>query len=88
MPIVSKAMNRAMHAAKAGNSTLGIPQKVGAEFIEETPPGGVKSLPERAPKKPPGMGNRFGRMRDRGLISDTGLAAALSSAGTSAPKKW
>jgi len=32
MPPVSEAQRRAMYAAKAGHSTLGIPQSVGAEF--------------------------------------------------------
>jgi hypothetical protein len=36
-----------MYAAKAGNSTLGIPQKVGADFVAATPPG---KLPAHAPK--------------------------------------
>lgn len=34
MPAVSEAQRRAMYAAKAGKSTLGIPKKVGAEFIK------------------------------------------------------
>jgi len=34
MPTVSSKQRRAMQAAKAGNSTLGIPQKVGAEFVK------------------------------------------------------
>lgn len=33
MPIVSEKQRRAMHAAAAGRSTLGIPKRVGAEFI-------------------------------------------------------
>ena len=33
MPLVSNAQTRAMYAAKEGHSTLGIPQKVGAEFV-------------------------------------------------------
>ena len=36
-PAVSKAQYRAMRAAAGGHSTLGIPQKVGAEFVAETP---------------------------------------------------
>jgi len=35
-----------MYAAKAGHSTLGIPQKVGAEFAAADPGG---KLPARAP---------------------------------------
>ncbi len=49
MPAVSEAQLRAMYAAKSGNSTLGIPQKVGADFVAATPAG--KKLPAKAPKK-------------------------------------
>lgn len=55
MPVVSKKQNAAMHAAAAGHSTLGIPQKVGAEFVAATPKGAVKKLPmikKPAVKKP------------------------------------
>jgi len=38
MPATTGKMYRAMAAAKAGNSTLGIPQDVGAEFVAATPP--------------------------------------------------
>jgi len=48
MPPVSEAQRGAMYAAKAGKSTLGIPQKVGAEFVAADKPG---KLPERAPKR-------------------------------------
>jgi hypothetical protein len=34
MPSKSPEQHRAMQAAKAGHSTLGIPQKVGAEFVK------------------------------------------------------
>ena len=34
MPPKSEAQRRAMYAAKAGKSTLGIPKKIGAEFIK------------------------------------------------------
>jgi hypothetical protein len=33
MPSTSKSQFRAMQAAKAGKSTLGIPKKVGKEFV-------------------------------------------------------
>lgn len=33
MPSVSKKQRRAMRAAAAGHSTLGIPQRVGQEFV-------------------------------------------------------
>lgn len=57
MPVVSEAQRRAMYAAKEGRSTLGIPAKVGAEFISATPKG--KKLPAR--KKPKGkpLGDQF-----------------------------
>ena len=34
MPAVSEKQRRAMAAAASGNSTLGIPPKVGKEFID------------------------------------------------------
>lgn len=34
MPSVSEAQRKAMGAAKSGHSTLGIPRKVGKEFIK------------------------------------------------------
>jgi hypothetical protein len=42
-PPVSEAQRKAMFAAKSGNSTIGIPQKVGAEFAKADPGG---KLPE------------------------------------------
>ncbi len=39
-----------MYAAESGHSTLGIPKKVGAEFVAATPKG--EKLPEQAPVKP------------------------------------
>jgi hypothetical protein len=47
MPAVSEAQRRAMYAAAAGKSTLGIPKTVGKEFVDATPAG---KLPAR--KKP------------------------------------
>jgi hypothetical protein len=44
MPAVSKAQNAAMHAAASGHSTLGIPKKVGKEFVSATKH--VSKLPE------------------------------------------
>ena len=49
MPIKSEAQRRAMYAAKAGKSTLGIPQKVGAEFVAAGP--ASSSLPTRIGNK-------------------------------------
>lgn len=48
MPSVSKAQFRAMQAAKHGDSTLGIPEDVGAEYVEETK--NPKALPPRIRK--------------------------------------
>lgn len=48
MPSVSEAQRRAMGAAKSGKSTLGIPKKVGAEFIKADKGG---KLPRRAKKR-------------------------------------
>lgn len=48
MPPVSQAQRAAMAAAAAGNSTTGIPQKVGAEFMAADKGG---KLPARAPAK-------------------------------------
>jgi hypothetical protein len=44
MPPVSEAQRRAMYAAAAGKSTLGIPQSVGKEFTRKDPGG---KLPKR-----------------------------------------
>ncbi len=55
MPVLSKAQNAAMHAAAAGKSTIGIPAKVGKEFVADQAPGSVKKLPQRVgPKAPSG----------------------------------
>lgn len=48
MPPKSEAQRRAMYAAKAGKSTLGIPRKVGAEFVKSDKGG---KLPARKNKK-------------------------------------
>jgi hypothetical protein len=48
MPVRSQAQLRAMYAAKAGKSTLGIPKKVGADFVAATPAGA--KLPAKVPK--------------------------------------
>ncbi len=61
MPVTSKKQLAAMGAAMGGSSTLGIPQKVGADFVAATPPGA--NLPEKAPapkkKGKPGKGKDF-----------------------------
>lgn len=47
MPMRSKAQNAAMHAAAAGKSTLGIPAKVGKEFVKASHGMKVSKLPKR-----------------------------------------
>lgn len=47
-PPTSEAQRRAMGAAASGHSTLGIPKKVGEEFIEKDPGG---KLPKKQTKK-------------------------------------
>ena len=44
MPPVSQAQRKAMYAAKAGKSKLGIPKKVGEEFEKDDH---KKGLPKR-----------------------------------------
>jgi hypothetical protein len=48
MPAVSEKQRRAMFAAAAGKSTLGIPKKVGEEFAKADKGG---KLPPKAPLK-------------------------------------
>lgn len=48
MPAQSQAQFRAMQAAAHGKSTLGIPAKVGKEFVSGQSP---KGLPERKSSK-------------------------------------
>jgi len=50
-PAVSQAQNRAMHAAASGHSNLGIPKKVGQEFVGATHGHKISSLPERVKHK-------------------------------------
>jgi hypothetical protein len=54
MPIESKQQQKAMYAAAAGKSTLGIPKKVGKEFIKA---GKAKpNLPQKVTKRAAGRG--------------------------------
>ncbi len=54
MPVVSEAQRKAMYAAAAGKSTLGIPKSVGADFIAATPAGA--KLPKKKEKP---LGDEF-----------------------------
>lgn len=47
MPVLSKAQNAAMHAAAEGESTLGIPQSVGRDFVNASHGVKVSKLPEK-----------------------------------------
>lgn len=58
MPVVSKSQQRAMYAAAAGKSTLGIPKSVGKDFVAAGPAN--SKLPERkTPKKDKPLGDQF-----------------------------
>ena len=48
MPPVSQQQRKAMYAAAAGKSTLGIPKKVGKEFVKSDKGG---KLPKRKGKR-------------------------------------
>lgn len=54
MPYKSKAQQAAMYAAAAGKSTIGIPKKVGKEFVKAGP--ASKNLPTKVQKKASGRG--------------------------------
>ena len=69
MPPVSEKQRRAMAAAAGGESSLGIPQGVGAEFMAADPGGklpkakgkgkggkgkGLQALVDKGKKRPPG----------------------------------
>jgi hypothetical protein len=55
MPPVSERQRRAMQAAAHGNSTLGIPQKVGKEFSQSDPGG-------KLPQKKNRSATNYGKM--------------------------
>ena len=54
MPIESKQQQKAMYAAAAGKSTLGIPKKVGKEFIKACK--AKPNLPQKVTKRAAGRG--------------------------------
>ncbi len=58
MPAVSGPQYRAMAAAQRGNSTLGIPEDVGREFVHATPKSDRSRWSKKKSKKK-GMG--FGK---------------------------
>jgi hypothetical protein len=54
MPIKSEAQQKAMYAAAAGKSTVGIPKKVGKEFIKAGK--AQANLPQKVIKRASGRG--------------------------------
>lgn len=68
---VSEAQRKAMHAAAAGDSELGIPKSVGKEFADKDPGG---KLPERAEKSNGALSDRepTGMMGERLRMSENG----------------
>src|SRR3974390_2122707 len=73
----SQAQNAAMHAAAEGRSTIGIPKKVGAEFVKGAHGKKLKGLPEHKPAKPARARQRqrmrARKMAKRGLISEKAM---------------
>ena len=66
MPIQSKAQQAAMYAAKSGDSTLGIPQSVGADFVAAGPAGGSFA---KLPKKKKKAGPKLQKALNTGRVS-------------------
>jgi hypothetical protein len=58
MPFKSEAQKRAMYAAAAGHSTLGIPKGVGKDFVAAGPTSG--KLPEKVKKSKKPLAESFG----------------------------
>ena len=54
MPFKSEAQKGAMYAAAAGKSTLGIPKKVGKEFVKSGP--ASSKLPNKVQTRAAGRG--------------------------------
>ena len=54
MPYTSKAQQAAMYAAASGKSTLGIPKKVGKEFVKAGK--AQANLPKKVTKRAAGRG--------------------------------
>jgi hypothetical protein len=54
MPIKSEAQQKAMYAAAAGKSNIGIPKKVGKEFIKAGK--AQANLPQKVTKRASGRG--------------------------------
>jgi hypothetical protein len=74
MPVVSKAQNAAMHAAAEGKSTLGIPARVGKDFVKASHGMSVKSLPQRVNQKKSKQSSSARKAFDTGRISERQMA--------------
>ena len=61
MPPVSQAQRKAMEAAAHGRSTLGIPAKVGREYVKADPGGKLPAHRAAPPSGRTGIINRQGR---------------------------
>lgn len=76
MPPVSEAQRKAMGAAKGGHSTLGIPKKVGADFIAADKGGKLPAKAKSASGSKPGNPSSSGKA---GGGSPRGLSAMLAA---------
>lgn len=66
MPAKTEKQRRAMHAAAAGKSTIGIPQSVGREFVSEgIPEHKSKMKPSTSTWKKPKSGGKPKRIRTK-----------------------
>lgn len=65
MPSVSRAQQKAMHAAAAGNSSIGIPQSVGEDFSAADHARGPAKLPERKEHPASHKSSRFNSYKSR-----------------------
>ena len=69
MPIVSQAQQRAMYAAAAGNSNVGIPKSVGQDFVAAGPAGGsFAKLPAKKSPSKKKMGPKMRSAISRGMM--------------------
>ncbi len=65
MPSVSRAQQKAMYAAANGDSTLGIPQSVGADFAAADHARGPAKLPARKEHPASHKSSRFNSYKSR-----------------------
>jgi hypothetical protein len=66
-PFASEAQRRAMYAAAEGNSTIGIPKKVGKEYVSASKDQDTSKLPEKVEKGKilEGKNDLYKNLRDR-----------------------